>query len=770
MAPSAQRRPGGGTTAFAALADESSGDESENDGDKGQQRSSRGLAGAKSAGATATRGPEPGEDAAATDEDEDEDDDDDGAASGTDSESESSSDDVETFRLDRGISVDRVTEGTSAPSAAATAANAAGAVDGYLPVRRFADLTTRGVSAELISRCRQSAGGAARPTAVQAECWGFLLQSNPSSASSASVGEATASAALAEAVAPQKPLEALDPNDIPVPDTDSDEDLWLNPEQPPRPCRRSTAATEGTDGTQKGTAVVRESADLVAVAPTGSGKTLAFALPLLADGLCEAPAPESVPLPDVLRRFSELFADSFDAKSAGNAAVVERCEKLREAGKDKVLSGFVAQIAERAGSSAASDARSAERRERWRELRSDCETQGLLAPRGLVLTPTRELALQVAQVADAIGAAVEPVVGGVDPDAQRERLCARRPSLLVATPGRLRALCGQQPSSALARLAPGAVPPPAPPAAVALSKVRRLILDEGDRLLDEGFEEDIQALVALAWNRRQSLLFSATWSAELAPLATVLRPGALRVTVAGVAPTILQDVELVPRVARGRRLREVLREIRSEAGKILVFVLYKKEAKELARMLEAEGHHAWALQGNMSQSARCVALQNFRDMDTGILVATDIAARGLDVRGVTHVVNFSLGLSMDSYVHRIGRCGRAGRKGHAVTFVTDGDERHAAALAQLLRSSRQQVPPGLDQMAASYAKNGAGGVALKWGAGGGGEVKIAAKDPAAASAPGANGGYPAGGDRAAPRRGKAGGGGKGGGGGGGRRR
>jgi superfamily II DNA/RNA helicase len=136
-----------------------------------------------------------------------------------------------------------------------------------------------------------------------------------------------------------------------------------------------------------------------------------------------------------------------------------------------------------------------------------------------------------------------------------------------------------------------------------------------------------------------------------------------------------------------------------------VFVLFKQEAKALAKMLVSEGYNAFAMQGNMSQSSRAKTLQSFRDAPSAVLVATDLAARGLDVQGVSHVINFSLGLSMDSYVHRIGRCGRADRKGVAVSFVTDGDERHAQQLVQVLEQARQPVPPGLREMALSYDRN-----------------------------------------------------------------
>jgi superfamily II DNA/RNA helicase len=165
-----------------------------------------------------------------------------------------------------------------------------------------------------------------------------------------------------------------------------------------------------------------------------------------------------------------------------------------------------------------------------------------------------------------------------------------------------------------------------------------------------------------------------------------------------------------------------------------VFVLYKNEAKELAKMLSGEGFSAWALEGDMSQTARTASMQGFRDATakggrSTILVATDVAARGLDVPDVTHVVNFSLGLSADSYVHRIGGCGRAGRKGTAVTFVSDGDERHASELLRVLRQAGQHVPMGLQQMAEGFEHNeGRTQLSVKW-SGAKGEVKLMKKKP-----------------------------------------
>lgn len=278
----------------------------------------------------------------------------------------------------------------------------------------------------------------------------------------------------------------------------------------------------------------------------------------------------------------------------------------------------------------------------------------------------------------------------------------------MATPGRLRALCGQRPASAAARAASEGREDLAPPEAlISLRVVLRLVLDEGDRLIDEGFEEDIMALASCCYRRSLTLLFSATWGSQTELLAVLLQ-SPLKVTVAGIPRVISQEVELIPKASRFRRLCDLLREFGD--AKVLVFVLFKREAKSLAKMLQSEGIQCWALEGNMSQAARSFVMQAFRNAKTGgavgsaVLVATDVAARGLDVPDVSHVVNYSLGLSIDGYVHRIGRCGRAGRMGTAVTFVTDGDERWAGPLLKVLQEARQTIPPGLAEMAKDFSK------------------------------------------------------------------
>eukprot|EP00929_Paragymnodinium_shiwhaense_P096459 TRINITY_DN58049_c0_g1_i2.p1 TRINITY_DN58049_c0_g1~~TRINITY_DN58049_c0_g1_i2.p1 ORF type:complete len:684 (-),score=128.80 TRINITY_DN58049_c0_g1_i2:8-2059(-) len=577
--------------------------------------------------------------------------------------------DVTAWRQDRGVHID------------ARSSHAAAAESSYEPVLRFSTLLERGVPESLVERCRKSAGGALRPTAIQAECWGLLILAGEGATPSSS----STSRPKGESYV-----------DVPVPD-DSDSDLDESAQKGaaicPSPCR------------------VREAVDVVGIAPTGSGKTLAFMLPLLADGLCLLPAGGGAAstTQGLFSRFQELFPHSFSLDTAGNKALFDRCLRLEAQGEVTALQGVISQVAAKAEICAKTKALAAS----WRSLRVDCSSKGLATPLAIVLSPTRELALQVAAVAEACGASSAAVIGGVEPEQQRAMLLRDRPSLLIATPGRLRALCGELPSSFRQRYGKrpdakdggGALDDAiAPLAVVSLDCVARLVMDEGDRLLDEGFTEDVGALVKRACNRRQAMLFSATWSSETESLAAVLRSDVVHVSVAGIPGTISQYVELVPKAARARRLRELLREFGK--SKTVVFVLFKKEAKELAKMLSIDGFLADALQGDMSQAARSAALQRFRDTESGVLVATDVAARGLDVGGVKHVVNFSLGLSMDSYVHRIGRCGRAGRQGTAVTFVTDGDERHAGPLMGLLKQYGQPVPPGLAGLASAFERNG----------------------------------------------------------------
>mmetsp|Transcript_106574 Transcript_106574/g.300030 ORF Transcript_106574/g.300030 Transcript_106574/m.300030 type:complete len:736 (+) Transcript_106574:73-2280(+) len=604
--------------------------------------------------------------------------------------------DIEQVRNDRGVQLQMLPDGKPVPS------------DISKPVLYLDDLAKRGVPEALVSACKSCARGARLASAIQAEVWGVLLCSDESSA-------------LASA--------CPGPEDIPIPDSDDD----LEPTTADtKPCLQPSSSSWCR---------VRDDFDIIGVAPTGSGKTLAFLLPVIADGLLGA-ARRISQLPDMIERLSELFSQSFPSGQGRNIALLDRLRSMCEKGDAAALRPILEQVAAKAAPGDAVVSAG------WRSLLDDCAGAGLLQPLALVLSPTRELAQQVGDVAALLGAPSMVILGGVDHHKQREALLQEAPLLLVATPGRLLALCGRWPSSSRLRQEEKLLADPV--AVISLRRVRRLVLDEADRLLDEGFEEDIRELSGLAVRRRQTMLFSATWSKQTQCLAASLRPEAVHIAVSGVPPSIEQKVQLIPKVARGKRLREILGALPAYS-KVLVFVLYKKEASELARMLAAEGRLAWSLQGDMSQGARTVAMQSFRNASGAactVLVATDVAARGLDVPDVTHVINFSFGLSPESYVHRIGRCGRAGRRGQAITFVTEGDERFASHLLQVLRAARQPIPKGLVEMAELYeSSQGSAQLAVQWDKAG--EIKVVVKGIRAADRDSA-----AKGDAAKPAKGR----------------
>ena len=576
------------------------------------------------------------------------------------------------YRQERGVSLESLAKGSLALAEASS------------PVLHFDDLCSRGVDVRVARAAQRCAGGHSATTAVQAECWGQLLKLRDGGAfpdvpveSQLRCWAKTASQQLNEALS------------VPLPKARPEED-W----EPNMPFDPSCSRCE-----------VREGRDLVGIAPTGSGKTLAYLLPLLADGLCKVQCSAAPSVDSIFERFQALYPRSFEAGRGSNDTILNRlCKVYAEKRNEEVMKAMT-QVAKKAAAGSKDEAL----RDAWSRVLEEIDSEGRLRPAGLVLVPSRELAQQVGQVAKDLGCSCKVILGGVDHLRQREQLKVERPALLVATPGRLRALCGQWPASATARAASdGREDTLTPPEAlISLRVVLRLVLDEGDRLIDEGFEEDIMALASGCYRRRLTLLFSATWSSQTELLAVLLQ-GPIKVTVAGIPRVISQEVELIPKAARFRRLRDLLREFGD--AKVLVFVLFKREARLVAKMLQGEGIQSWALEGNMSQAARSSAMQAFRDAKAGlggspaVLVATDVAARGLDVPDVSHVVNYSLGLSIDGYVHRIGRCGRAGRKGTAVTFVTDGDERWAGPLLKVLHEARQNIPPGLTEMAKDFSK------------------------------------------------------------------
>jgi len=235
------------------------------------------------------------------------------------------------------------------------------------------------------------------------------------------------------------------------------------------------------------------------------------------------------------------------------------------------------------------------------------------------------------------------------------------------------------------------------------NRVDYLVLDEADRMLDKGFENDIRNIISSTkpLEMRQTMMFSATWPEAVRRLASTFQNNPVRVTVGSDDLTASSRVEQTVEVfddagSKDSRLLTLLRSltprkklatVETTEARVLVFALYKKEASRVEGMLRRQGYSVGALHGDMSQNARIEALEKFKNGTTALMVATDVAARGLDIPNVSMVVNYTFPLTIEDYVHRIGRTGRGGRNGKSVTFFTgDNHERSLAGeLAQVLR-------------------------------------------------------------------------------------
>ena len=296
-------------------------------------------------------------------------------------------------------------------------------------------------------------------------------------------------------------------------------------------------------------------------------------------------------------------------------------------------------------------------------------------PRALVLTPTRELATQIAEGFEDYGVNVASrcavVFGGVGQGPQVEAL-RRNVDIVVATPGRLLDLMAQGHAR--------------------FEACEVLVLDEADRMLDMGFIDPIRRIISALPRRRQNLMFSATMPREISQLAHSILVNPVNIAVAPVSSTVDKVTQWVLHVDRGDKralLREVLRD--PKMSRVLVFTRTKRGANKVAQELDRNGVRADAIHGNKSQGARQRALDSFKRGGIRVLVATDIAARGIDVDGVTHVINYELPAEPESYVHRIGRTARAGASGVALSFC-DREERSALrAIEQLTRATVRVV-------------------------------------------------------------------------------
>jgi ATP-dependent RNA helicase RhlE len=317
------------------------------------------------------------------------------------------------------------------------------------------------------------------------------------------------------------------------------------------------------------------------------------------------------------------------------------------------------------------------------------DARGRIAIRALILTPTRELAAQVEESVRTYGKHLPltsmVMFGGVGMQPQIDRL-RKGVDILVATPGRLLDHHQQR--------------------TLDLSHVEIFVLDEADRMLDMGFIHDIKKVLAIVPAKKQSLLFSATFSDEIKALADRLLNAPALIEVArrnATADTIAQKVHPVARDKKKQLLAHLIKS--GDWHQVLVFTRMKHGANRLAEYLNDEGIGAMAIHGNKSQSARTKALAEFKSGELPVLVATDIAARGIDIDQLPHVVNFELPNVPEDYVHRIGRTGRAGANGEAISLVCVDEELFLRDIERLIKRSIPREPvPGFEPLPTEKAE------------------------------------------------------------------
>ncbi|KAK5946131.1 RNA-dependent ATPase [Knufia obscura] len=324
--------------------------------------------------------------------------------------------------------------------------------------------------------------------------------------------------------------------------------------------------------------------------------------------------------------------------------------------------------------------------------------------RAVVIAPTRELAIQVFEQIDALTRTLSPnklkatcIYGGTNKDEQRRNLIGC--NIIVATPGRLKDFMSD--------------------GTISLSKTRYLVLDEADRMLDKGFEDDIKHIISTmpSPTKRQTAMFTATWPKSIRELAATFMRDPVRITIGrdsgedGMAddgelranPRIKQSVEVMDGYDKQARLLQLLQK-QPRGERVLVFCLYKKEATRIEDFIRRNRFPVAGIHGDLAQAAREKSLKAFKENDVSILVATDVAARGLDIPNVKLVINVTFPLTAEDYVHRIGRTGRAGKDGTAITFFTEQDKGLAGGLVNVLKGAGQPVPGELMRFGTTVKK------------------------------------------------------------------
>ncbi|KAJ1332020.1 ATP-dependent RNA helicase DBP3 [Microdochium nivale] len=318
--------------------------------------------------------------------------------------------------------------------------------------------------------------------------------------------------------------------------------------------------------------------------------------------------------------------------------------------------------------------------------------------RAVVVSPTRELAMQTSEQLTTLGALVGLktvcIYGGASKDEQRTQL--RRADIIVATPGRLKDFIEEGTAK--------------------LEGASFVVLDEADRMLDKGFEDDIKRILSCAPTKenRQTLMYTATWPQSVQVLASTFMVSPVKIQIGGNASgdlqanaRIEQRVEVVDPRDKEQRLLQLLKaEPRNE--RVLVFCLYKKEATRVEQFLQQRGLKVGGIHGDLRQEQRTRSLEAFKSGETPVLVATDVAARGLDIPEVKLVINCTFPLTIEDYVHRIGRTGRAGKTGRAVTLFTDHDKSHSGELINILKAAGQPVPDELMKFGTTVKKKAHG--------------------------------------------------------------
>ena len=320
------------------------------------------------------------------------------------------------------------------------------------------------------------------------------------------------------------------------------------------------------------------------------------------------------------------------------------------------------------------------------------------SPLALVISPTRELAVQIHEQIAKLGASnsfnVATIFGGVPKEKQTPHL--RKVHCCVATPGRLRDYMQELPHKNDGFVRGDRLD---------LSRVRFVVLDEADRMLDTGFEDDVREILRACaeTGKRQTLMYTATWPASVRAIADEFMCNPVKIVIGDreeirANTSIKQVVEVIEPRDKNTRLLTLLKQHTKGTkcdDRILIFALYKKEAARIEEFIRDQGFRVTGIHGDLSQQRRMESLEAFKSGEVPMLVATDVAARGLDIPAVKVVINVTFPLTTEAYVHRIGRTGRAGQAGLAVTLFTENDKANAGGLMNVLKAANQEVPEEL---------------------------------------------------------------------------